>query len=80
MLKLWIVVTIFGKIAAVAGPLYNIAECNRRAADARASHAQAFFDKDLGRDTRMIVGGRRVTQKDIKVECVKSYVRPELDN
>ena len=79
LLKLWIVVTIFGKTAAVSGPLpYDIGECHRRAADMRAEHAQAFFDKNLGSDPRMIVEGRRVTQKDIKVECVEAYVRPEL--
>jgi hypothetical protein len=74
LLKLWIVVTIFGKIAAVSGPLpYGIGECNRRAADIRAAQA-------LDLDPRMTVEGRRVTQKDIKVECVEAYVRPEFGN
>lgn len=73
-MKLWLVILIFGEIAATVGPLpYDMQECVWRAADL-AREADEIFAS--GRMDDQLVKGKHVTRSDLVHECRYAVIRP----
>ncbi len=74
-MKLWMIITIFGQIGAVAGPLpYNEEECLFRAS-IRQEAVHEFYDPANAPKYE----GRIVTPNDIEYKCVWNVKRPQLE-
>ncbi len=74
-MKLWMVITIFGKIVGSIGPLpYTMDECLFRAAINDEVVKQNWM---AGK--RAIFEGRVITPGDIAHGCVYAYIRPEFE-
>lgn len=72
-MKLWMIMTLFGNIGAVAGPLpYDMEECLFRVSIRQAT-VESMWDPD-----NAIFKGRIVTPDDIEYKCVLQNERPQL--
>lgn len=70
-MKLFMVLTIFGKLSATIGPLpYGEAECWERLP------FLATFEKAWAAGTKLEIDGRPITRADVVAECVFSATRP----
>lgn len=78
-MKIYVVVTILGKIGMSVGPVpYGMDECHSRIVE-RIAELDAKFETDhLATDPRMQVDGRQLQRSDIAVSCVESDARPVL--
>lgn len=76
-MKIWLVVMVFGKIAATVGPLpYDMAACQARLTEQMAEVDRAFATRPLASDARMQIDGRQVTRPDIVMKCLVAAERP----
>ncbi len=74
-MKLWMILTVFGQIIAVAGPLpYDEKECL-----SRASVRQATFQRLYDSANPPEFNDRTVTSNTLKFKCIWQADRPQLD-
>jgi hypothetical protein len=80
MTKLWLVITVFGKVAMATGPLdIDIDACRERALARSAMLDRAYVEQKLDDDPEMMVEGQRVKRADIKIDCIYANERPRGD-
>lgn len=70
MTNLWFIITMFGEIGAIFGPLpYDMVECQRRADDFKTTaQGKAVTLKD----------GTKVTGDDLDFYCLSAEAKPQL--
>lgn len=76
-MSLWLVVTIFGKVALSVGPLpYGMDECHVRAAEKVKEFDEGFV---RNADKVWTLDGTTVARGDVKVDCVEAEARPATE-
>lgn len=79
-MKLWLVITFFGQVASVTGPLpYDLDRCTRLAAEQTSMLDQRFEADAFIKAPPAKLQGRIVTRADVGVECRSAEVRPKTE-
>ena len=79
-MSVWLVVTFFGQVASVTGPLpFEIDRCTKLAAEQVSMLDQRFEADAFIHAPPAKLGGKVVTRADIGVECRSSEYRPKIE-
>jgi hypothetical protein len=75
MLKYYILVLIFGQVAAVTGPFTDHVSCKNQATARYNQIVATAKAKDI---TSIVIEGRTATQKNLRVICKEALYSPKI--
>jgi hypothetical protein len=75
MFKYYIVVLIFGQVAAVTGPIKDHGSCKNQA---EARYGQIVSTAKAKNITSIVIEGKTATQKDLRVICKAGLFSPRI--
>lgn len=76
-MKLWIVMTLMGKLASTIGPLpYGMDECAVRVAEKSAEVDKTFAEPAYQANPDSWLDGHHLVRSDLVISCVESDERP----
>jgi hypothetical protein len=79
-MNVWLVITFFGQVANVTGPLpYDVARCMKLAGEQRSILDQRFEADEFIKAPPAKLRGKIVTRADVAVECRTSDDRPKVE-
>ena len=79
-MKIFLVVTILGKVAASIGPLPGSFDaCRSHVAAIESEWDERWKEGDLDSSNIMMLEGQRIHRKDVVAQCVKAHERPATD-
>ncbi|MGY3582155.1 hypothetical protein ACVIGB_000920 [Bradyrhizobium sp. USDA 4341] len=79
-MRVWLIITLFGQVANVTGPLpYDYARCLRLASEQTSILGQRFEADEFIKAPPAKLRGKVVTRADIAVECRTSDDRPKVE-
>jgi hypothetical protein len=76
-MKLWIVITLMGKLASTIGPVPNgMDECLAKVAEKNREVDKTFADPATAADSRSWLDGHHLQRSDLAIACIYSDARP----
>lgn len=79
-MRIWLIITFFGQIASVTGPLpYDMTRCTKLAAEQSSMLDQRFEADAFIKAPPVKLQGKIVTRSDVAVECRAGDDRPKLE-
>jgi hypothetical protein len=79
-MSVWLVITFFGQVASVTGPLpYDVDRCMKLAGEQRSILDQRFEADEFIKAPPAKLRGKIVTRADVAVECRTSDDRPKVE-